>query len=188
MVVGRYVLRMRSVVVVGLFLSCGLISCVTTTERLKLPPLATVEHVDLDRYLGTWFEVASFPLWFQAGCTATTATYALRADGEIDVLNRCRKDTVDGDESLAHGRARVVDASTNAKLQVSFFGPFWGDYWIIDLDDAAYAVVGNPSRDALWILSRTRVMSPDVYSAILVRLQQQHYDVTRLITTVQPAE
>jgi apolipoprotein D and lipocalin family protein len=181
---------MRHFLAVGLALCCGLLcgltSCVTTTERHKLPPLITVEHVNLERYLGTWFEVASFPQGFQAGCTATSATYALRADGEIDV--RCRKGTINGEESIAHGRARVVDATSNAKLEVSFFGPFWGDYWIVDLDDAAFSVVGNPSRDALWILSRTRTMSPDVYDGILARLQQQNYDVTRLVKTAQPTE
>ena len=135
--------------------------CATTaTERLRLPPLRTVEHVDLQRYLGTWYEIASFPQRFQRGCTATTATYAMRADGQIDVLNRCRKGSLDGPEKSAHGIARVVDRSTNAKLKVSFFRPFWGDYWIVDLaGDYSYAVVGHPSRDYLWILSRTPSMS-----------------------------
>jgi apolipoprotein D and lipocalin family protein len=97
--------------------------CVTTTtDRLSLPPLQTVPPVELDRYLGTWFEIASFPQKFQAGCTATTARYSLRADGEIDVGNRCLKN---GLEEEARGRARVVDRATNAKLEVSFFRPFW---------------------------------------------------------------
>lgn len=106
----------------------------STTERLRLPPLETVAHVDLARYLGTWYEIASFPHTLQRGCTATTATYSLRSDGDIDVLNRCRKGSIDGEEKTALGRARVVDRSTNAKLEVSFFRPFWGDYWIIYLD------------------------------------------------------
>ena len=117
----------------GLALSAG---CATsTTQRLRLPPLQTVAHVDLSRYLGTWYEIANFPQSFQRGCTATTATYTLRADGDIDVLNRCRKGSLDGEEKSALGRARVVDRATNAKLEVSFFRPFWGDYWIIDLSD-----------------------------------------------------
>ena len=123
----------------------------STTERLHLPPLRTVAHVDLSRYLGTWCEIASFPQRFQRGCTATTAIYTPRDDGKIDVLNRCRKDALDGPEKSAHGPARV-DHATNAKLEVSFFRPFWGDYWIIDLaDDYSYAVVGHPGRDYLWI-------------------------------------
>jgi apolipoprotein D and lipocalin family protein len=89
----------------------------TTTERLHLPPLQTVPRVDLQRYLGTWYEIAAFPQRFQRGCTATTATYALRADGDIDVVNRCRKDSPEGPEKVARGRARVVDRATNAKLE-----------------------------------------------------------------------
>ena len=171
-----------------LWLVGALVGCATTTEKLKLPPLQTVPAVELSRYLGTWYEVASFPQGFQAGCTATTATYALRKDGLIDVVNHCRKGSIDGEDSEAHGRARVVDTATNAKLEVSFFGPFWGDYWVIDLGaDYEYAVVGSPGRDYLWILSRTRAMSPDVYDAIVARLVAQHYDVSRLSKTPQPA-
>ena len=158
----------------------------TTTERLNLPPLETVAHVDLDRYLGTWYEIANFPQSFQKGCTATTANYALRDDGEIGVVNACHKDSVDGPEKVARGRARVVDKSTNAKLEVSFFRPFWGDYWVIDLGaDYEYAVVGHPSRDYLWILSRTPTMAPDVYDAIVARLAGMGYETGRLVRTVQ---
>jgi apolipoprotein D and lipocalin family protein len=157
----------------------------TTTERLRLPELQTVPRVDLGRYLGTWYEVASFPQRFQRGCTATTATYALRDDGEIDVVNRCRKDSPDGPEKVARGRARIVDPSSKAKLEVSFFWPFWGDYWIIDLGaDYEYAVVGHPGRDYLWILSRTPTMTADVYEAILQRLTAQGYETNRLVRTV----
>ena len=105
----------------------------TTTARLGLPPLETVAHVDLARYLGTWYEIASFPQRFQRGCTATTATYSLRADGDIDVVNRCRKGSPSGKEEVARGRARVVDRVSGAKLEVSFFRPFWDEYWVIDL-------------------------------------------------------
>lgn len=159
-----------------------------TTERLHLPPLATVARVDLSRYLGTWFEIANFPQSFQRGCTATTATYTLRPDGEIDVLNRCRKGSIDGKEKTALGRARVVDRTTNAKLEVSFFRPFWGDYWIVDLaDDYSYAVVGHPGRDYLWILSRTPTMPEATYQAIVRRLEAQGYETSRLVRTLQAA-
>jgi apolipoprotein D and lipocalin family protein len=160
----------------------------STTERLRLPPLPTVAHVDLSRYVGTWYEVANFPQSFQRGCTATTATYTLRADGDIDVLNRCRQGSVDGDEKSARGRARVVDRATNAKLEVSFFGPFWGDYWIIDVsDDYSYAVVGHPGRDYLWILARTPTMAEATYERILARLQARGYETSRLVRTIQVA-
>ena len=158
----------------------------TTTERRQLPALETVPHVDLSRYLGTWYEIASFPQDYQRGCTATTATYTLRDDGMIDVVNRCRLGSPQGKEKTAHGRARVVDRTTNAKLEVSFFRPFWGDYWIIELgQDYSYAVVGHPARDYLWILSRTPTMSPDRYQNILGRLRAQGYETSRLVPTLQ---
>ena len=174
----------RAVALGALAMAAG---CATsTTERLRLPPLQTVTHVELSRYLGTWYEMASFPQRFQRGCTATTATYALRADGDIDVLNRCRKGSVDGEEKSALGRARVVDRSTNAKLEVSFFRPFWGDYWIIDLsDDYSYAVVGHPGRDYLWILARNPTMAEATYQSIVTRLQAQGYETSRLVRTLQ---
>ncbi len=160
----------------------------TTTERLHLPPLETVPRVDLARYVGTWYEIASFPQRFQRGCTATTATYTLREDGDVDVVNRCRKGSPDGPEDVARGRARVVDRTTNAKLEVSFFRPFWGDYWIVDLgEDYGYAVVGHPSRDYLWILARAPSMSAERYDAILRRLTAQGYETGRLVRTVQPS-
>jgi apolipoprotein D and lipocalin family protein len=162
-------------------------ACATsTTERLHLPPLETVAHVDLSRYVGTWYEIASFPQSFQRGCTGTTATYRLRKDGDVDVLNRCRKGSLDGKEKSAQGRARIVDRSTNAKLEVSFFRPFWGDYWIIDLaDDYSYAVVGHPGRDYLWILARTPTMADATYQGIVARLRAHGYETARLVRTLQ---
>jgi apolipoprotein D and lipocalin family protein len=160
----------------------------TTSERLRLPPLEPVPHVELARYLGTWYEIASFPQSFQRGCTATSAIYTLRDDGQLDVVNRCRLGAPDGKMKEARGRARIVDRVTNAKLEVSFFRPFWGPYWIIDLaPDYSYAVVGHPGRDYLWILSRTPTMSDDTYQRILARLRAQRYDITRLVRTMQPS-
>ena len=152
----------------------------------NLPPLQTVAHVDLDRYSGTWFEIASFPQRFQKGCTATQATYTKREDGQIGVRNRCNKGGLNGPESSVEGRARVVDKATNAKLEVSFFWPFWGDYWVIDLGaDYEFAVVGHPGRDYLWILSRTPVLPAATYDAILARIVAQGYDLSRLQRTLQ---
>jgi apolipoprotein D and lipocalin family protein len=161
--------------------------CTTTaTARLGLSELETVGYVDLSRYVGTWYDIASFPQRFQEGCTGTTAAYILRADGDIKVLNRCRRGSLAGKEDSATGRARVADRKTNAKLEVSFFRPFWADYWIIDLaGDYAYAVVGHPSRDYLWILSRTPTINAAVYDSILARLRAQGYEVERLQRTVQ---
>ena len=174
----------------GLAIALALLSgcAASTTERLHLPPLTTVPAVDLSKYAGTWYEIASYPQSFQKGCMATTANYAARPDGEINVVNRCRKDSLEGVEDVAEGRARVVDKATNAKLEVSFFRPFWGDYWIIQLaPDYSYAVVGHPGRDYLWILSRTPQMEEAVYTGILEKLKEQGYELSRLQKTLQPA-
>ena len=177
----------RTTLTTVLLASLAATSCAkTTTARLGLPELRTVPRVDLQRYLGTWYDIASFPQRFQLGCTGTTATYTMRSDGDIAVLNRCRKGALTGKEESALGRARVVDRTSNAKLKVSFFRPFWGAYWIIDLGASyEYAVVGHPSRDYLWILSRTPTMDGSVYEGILGRLREQSYDVARLNRTLQ---
>lgn len=148
--------------------------------------LITVPHVDLNRYLGTWYEIASYPAWFQKGCTGSTAEYNLLPDGRIRVVNRCFKNSLDGPMKESMGKAEVVDTATNARLKVWFFWPFKGDYWIIDLDpDYQWAVVGVPSRKYLWILSRTPTLDEDVYQGIIDRLIDQKYDPSRLQRTPQ---
>jgi apolipoprotein D and lipocalin family protein len=151
-------------------------------------PLEVVPQVDLNRYMGVWYEIARFPFLAQEGCFATTATYALRPDGTVSVLNQCRKGSFDGQLSTAEGTARVVDARTNAKLTVTFFRIISGDYWVIDLGrDYEYAVISVPDRKYLWILSRTPVLPDGVYRDILERLSAQGFDVQRLAKTPQPA-
>lgn len=175
---------MRRLLWLGVVLISG---CATTTSRLGLPPLQTVPKVDLQRYLGTWYELASFPQSFQKGCTGSTANYSLLPDGDVQVVNRCRLNALDGEEKVATGRARVVDQDTNAKLEVSFFRPFWGDYWVIQLDpEYQYAVVGHPGRDYLWILSRTPTVDEAVYEGIVAKLKADGYPLDRLVRTQQP--
>jgi len=153
----------------------------------KEPELTTVDSVELERYLGTWYEIASYPAWFQRDCTAVSAHYSLRDDGLLKVVNSCRKGSLDGKLKQSTGRAKVVDTDSNAKLKVSFFGPFWGKYWIIDLDpDYQWAVVGEPKRKYLWILSRTRSMDDEVYERILAGLPDKGYDSDGLNRTLQP--
>jgi apolipoprotein D and lipocalin family protein len=148
------------------------------------PPMATVPAVDLLRYAGTWHEVARFPNSFQDGrreCTATTATYALRADGRVGVTNRCRDANAGGAERVAEGVAYAVAGSGNARLRVSFFWPFFGDYWVIGLDpDYRWAVVGEPRRQFLWVLSRTPEMAPADEAAALAAARAQGFDLARL--------
>lgn len=142
----------------------------------SLPPLQTVDQVELRLYLGKWHEIARLPNSFQQGCMGSAAEYSLLDDGDIEVVNSCR-DVKDGRLRQAKGKAWVIDALSNAKLKVSFFWPFRGDYWIIELGtDYEYAVVGTPDRKYFWILSRTKDMPDDIYSAILQRAAKQGFD------------
>jgi apolipoprotein D and lipocalin family protein len=146
-----------------------------------------VPHVDLERYLGTWYEIATIPQRFQKGCVAVTADYSLRNDGDIAVVNACRQDTFDGRERKVRGKAWVTDSSTNAKLKVRFFWPFSGPYWIIGLDpDYDWAIVGHPRQSALWILSRSPTMEDDLYEGILRFVADRGYAIGKIKKTPQP--
>lgn len=154
----------------------------------------TVAQVELDRYLGTWFELGTFPIIFQASCVATTATYGVRDDGDISVFNRCLIGDLDGEPFSFLGRARAVDA-TNARLEVSFSptGEGGAPYWVIELDgtegDQPYewAVVSGPANATLWILAREPKPNLDL-DPILDRLEARGFDFDRLVWTVQPDE
>lgn len=156
-------------------------ACRDAAAMSGMPPLRTVDSVDLNRYVGVWHEIARCPNSFQKGCLGSTASYVLREDGDITVVNSCR-DGEDGEIRQAKGRAWVVDKATNARLKVSFFWPFRGDYWIIDLGPAyEYAVVGTPNRKYLWVLSRTPVMDDALYAAIMERIRQLGFDPARVV-------
>ena len=148
-------------------------------------PLATVPRVDLTRYVGTWYEIARYPNAFQKKCERdTTAKYTLLPNGMIEVVNSCRR--VDGSINTVHGKAKVVDRSSNARLKVTFFWPFYGDYWIIGLAaDYRYAIVGEPERKYLWILSRTPKMSDQDYAEALEKIRSAGYEAARLMRTRQ---
>jgi apolipoprotein D and lipocalin family protein len=143
------------------------------------PPVASVAAVDLQRYAGRWFEIASFPMFFQRQCIGdTTAAYALKADGEVTVTNRCR--TESGFDQ-AQGNAWAAEPGNNARLKVSFFWPFRSDYWVIGLDpDYRWAVVGNPDRKYLWILSRTAELPKALLEEALKAAVKQGYDLEQL--------
>ncbi len=166
------------------FLVLAVISGCTATPAG--PKLETVAQVDLNRYLGTWYEIATLPMSFERGCTGVTANYSLRPDGLIKVVNTCRQGALTGPERQAVGRAWVVDKQTNAKLKVSFFLWFAGDYWIIELGpEYEYAVVGHPGRKYLWILCRQPRMDEGLYQAILGRLTVKGYDIAKIQKTIQ---
>ena len=155
-------------------------ACAQDATR-RTPPPDTVQRVDLTRYVGVWHEIARYPNRFQKECRVSTASYSIRDDGAITVVNRCSTDS--GDKE-ARGIARVVDPATNARLRVSFFRPFYGDYWILDLGtDYEYAVVGTPDRKYLWILCRTPMMDTRLYGKLLEKIRGQGFDPDRLLLT-----
>ena len=146
------------------------------------PPLATVPSVDLNRYSGKWHEIARYPNWFQRACAGSaTAVYTPQSDGSIKVVNSCLRK--DGSVKTITGRAAVVPGSGNARLKVSFFGPFAGDYWIIGLDERNYswALVGHPSRRFLWILSRHPTMPESLYRQIVSIAVGKGYAAERIM-------
>jgi apolipoprotein D and lipocalin family protein len=150
----------------------------------KTQTLPTVAYVDLQKYAGKWYEIASIPQSFQRGCHCTTAEYSLSEKGYVIVENRCNRGSVRGKESYIKGKAFVVANSGNAKLLVQFFWPFKGKYWIIDLaDDYSYAVVGHPNRAYLWILARKPSMDIQVYHALLGKLKAQGFDTSKIKIT-----
>ena len=166
-----------SIVFIALLLPCPVVVAAAQNEN----QLKTVPNVNLERYTGLWYEIAKIPNRFQQKCDrGTTAQYALREDGKIDVINRCFDKA--GKVIEAKGIARIVDAESNAKLKVSFvkiFGLslFWGDYWIIGLgEDYDFAIVGTPGRKYGWILSRTPTLNQDKLNKIFDLLREQGYN------------
>jgi apolipoprotein D and lipocalin family protein len=154
------------------------LSCLLLPAQAETPATSVAE-VDLARYVGKWYEIASFPMFFQRNCVGdTTAEYALTPEGDVSVTNRCR--TPDGFDE-ARGTATVVEGSRNARLKVSFFWPFRSDYWIFGLDaDYRWAVVGNPNRKYLWLLSRTPKMPKELLDAALKAAEAQAFDLKQL--------
>ncbi len=148
----------------------------TNTERA----VTTVSALDIERYSGLWYEIARIPNRFQEKCAReTTAEYQLRGDGRITVVNRCRKK--DGSVTEARGVAKIVDTTSNAKLKVSFVSflgwrPFWGDYWVIGLDESyQWAVIGTPDREYGWVLARSPALDEDIMEEIFTIIEGNGY-------------
>ncbi len=164
----------------------GLLSsaCFLTACNENYAPMETVKQVELNRYLGKWYQVKFIPNRFQSMCVADTqAEYQLNGQA-IRVINRCR--TQDGSIEEANGIANIVEASNNAKLRVSFFRPFYGNYWVLDLDsDYQWVLVGEPSRQYAWILSRNPELDPATQEKILDKAVLLGYQRTQFVTSPQ---
>jgi len=159
------------------------------------PKLEAVPKVELDRYLGKWYEIAKYPNKFQKQCVGnTTATYSRKQNGRLEVLNECLKK--DGTMEAAKGEAKIADKQTNSKLKVRFapgfisFLPFvWANYWVIDLaPDYSYAVIGEPNRDYFWILAREPEMDDATYQQILRKAESMGFNPGRVEKTPQGVE
>jgi len=176
-----FAMRKRDLIILG-----GLLGAVAGWAVAgSSPSLETVPQVDLARYVGRWYEIARYPNRFERKCGRdVTADYSIKRNGDIRVVNSCVKSS--GTVSRAIGTAKVTDKSTNSKLKVAFFWPFYGNYWIVDLGrDYDYAVIGEPSRRYLWILSRSPQMPDELFHQITARLASKGYDPSRLIKIPQ---
>ena len=173
-----------------IWLVCGLLAFTGALHAAE--PLSTVASLDVPRYMGTWYEIAKFPNWFQKKCVSNTrANYGLRSDGTVQVTNRCK--TASGEIDEAVGAARQMGPATSPKLQVRFAPAWlslipavWGDYWVVVLEDNyQWVAVSEPGRQFLWILSRTPRMEPKAYADLLLRLAALGLDVQKLEVTAQ---
>lgn len=178
---------MRSAILAGGLMAIALSAPALAAPSGNLAVPQPAKAVELDRYLGRWFELARYENRFEKGCEGVTAEYARRPDGGVSVLNSCRKGAPDGKLSAARGKAKVVEGAGGAKLKVSFFGPFYADYWVLDrADDYSWSIVGEPSGRYLWLLSREATPSREVMEAHLARLRRLGYDTSKLRMTRQP--
>ncbi len=166
--------------------------CVGMESRQPLP---TVPSVDLSRYVGTWYEVARLPMWFQRHCIDSKAIYTILPDNKIGVHNECVTDS--GSLDQVDGVATVVDPTTNARLAVTFdnffarlVGPSReGNYWIIDLDpDYRIAMVGTPNRRYLWMLSRGPHIDAPTYQRLVAKAQALGFPISDLIKVQRPTD
>ncbi len=168
------------------------IAALTGCVILSKPPVGNPnvpqpsKSVEIDRYLGRWYELYRYDASFQKNCEAVYADYSRNVDGTIRVFNACRKGAVNGGVKTATGKAKVVDTMSGAKLKVSFFGPFYGDYWVLDhADDYQWAIVGEPSGRYLWILSRDPKPADSLKMQLRRHVEEMGYDWSLVRETKQ---
>lgn len=164
-----------------------LISCNTSVMPQPDQSINNNFPFELNKYLGKWYEIARFDHSFERGLQGVTATYSVRKDGKIEVLNQGFKNNLNGKLNRAIGKAKLKSAETPRNLLVSFFWIFYAPYNILELDSQYnYALIGSNSSNYLWILSRTPQMDQATYSMLLEKAKARGYDITKLIKVDQP--
>lgn len=150
----------------------------------------TVTELELDRYLGTWYEIARFPHSFEKDLVGVTANYSLKENGKIRVINQGYKGSLDGKLKRSEGKAYIPDPNDPAKLKVSFFWIFYANYFVMELDQENYrwAVIGTNSPDFLWILCREPQMEQELYDDLVLRVKNRGYDLSKLELVPQKVE
>jgi len=165
-----------------------------TTRATAAENLPTVQNVDLQKYSGRWYEISRLPMWFERNCIDNiTATYTLRSDDRIDVVNSCRTESA---QISARGIAQIPDLRHPGQLRVRFAPDWmawlpvvWGDYWIIDLDpEYRWVMVGAPSRGYLWILARTPALDQEIVDRLKQKAVKLGFDVAPMINVTNPAQ
>ena len=169
-------------------LSILIVIMIFNSANSQKPP-AVVTTVDLNRYKGMWYEIARLPNYFERKLKCASATYTLRDDGKITVLNKGNYLTDPGKSTSIKGVAWIPDKSSPGKLKVQFFWPFSGNYWIMELDkEYKYVLVGDPSLKYLWILAREKKMDESTYNMLLGKAIDNGYDVKSIIRVEQDCE
>lgn len=162
-------------------------NCCNSNGQKNNSTMQTVKNVDIERYMGTWYEIARFPHSFEKGLVGVTATYSLKKNGKIQVVNQGYKDSFNGKHSKAKAVAKIPNSNEPGKLKVYFFFLFGADYYILELDEKEYqyAMVGSSSMNYLWILSRTPQMDAVTYNMLLEKARDRGYKVENLILVEQ---
>lgn len=143
------------------------------------------KNIELEKYLGVWYEIARLPAWFEKDLVGVTATYSMKKDGNIEVLNQGHLNTLEGQKKVAVGNAWVPDKNKPGRLKVSFFGPFAADYIVLEIaDDYSYALVGS-GKDYLWVLSRKPVLAEELYDGLILYAQTLGFDISKLEKVTQ---
>jgi lipocalin len=177
--------------IIGIILALIIVSFTSVAFYIHKTPksqsMKTVENVDINRYLGTWYEIARYPHKFERKLQGVTATYSMREDGKIDVLNQGYKNGLNGKLKKAKGKARIPNAAITGHLEVSFFLNFYADYYILELDtiNYQYALIGSSTPNYLWILSRTPQMDEHTYQMLIDKAIERGYDLNKIEKVAQ---